>query len=265
MDNAEQAFYANKGIIYHTMRRLGYVGPSRNRDWDEAQQVALIAGWRACLDYDPTRGALTTLMRKYVVTDLLNYRARSVRANNLCGLAMAPVTRKHEREDVLLDLYDERHTEDIEAIEDREEFEHRMRMVRCVLADNPAGSEKLRQVVGMILNGMASEEIERTAGVSHASVKAYRHAFVAHARRVLGLESEDESWEREAIIAACNEMVAEGKYPSKREVAARVGMSSATVMRRSQQLRELGVELPMMNIGEYNQFRKQQATGRQSA
>ncbi len=265
MTDAERLLHENRGIVYHTMRRLGYVGPRCNRDWDDAEQVAMIAAWRACQDNDPTRGAITTIIRKYVLTAIYNYRTRSLRLDAICGMAKAPTSRKHEREEVLDYLPDDRTTEDREAIESREENEHRMAMVRQVAEDHPIGSAKHQQVVRMLLDGLTSEEIQDAANVSPASVKAYRAAFQAHVRRVLALESRDESAEAEAIIAACDAILADGGYPSKRAVAARLGWASATLMRRSQRLRDSGVELPMMNIDEYNRLRKRQAGERQTA
>lgn len=264
-EEAEALFNANRGIIYLTMQRTGYRNPRINRDYDDAEQVALTAAWRACQDHDPAIGKISTLVRKYVMSALLNHRARYTRNDNLCGMVHAPKSRKHERADVLGYLPDDRTAEDIEAIEAREESDHRMAILRRVVRDHPIGSAKHQEVVRLLLDGLTSEEIERIANVSHASVKNYKYAFLSHVRRVLALESREESAEAEAIIAACEAIVAEGGYPSKRAVAARLGWASATVMRRSQKLRESGIDLPMMNMGEYSQLRKRQARERQLA
>lgn len=60
--SCEELYIANEKLVYQCLKRYF---PHLQYD-EDTQQTAKMALWRACMDYDPEKGALSTLAWRYI-------------------------------------------------------------------------------------------------------------------------------------------------------------------------------------------------------
>jgi DNA-directed RNA polymerase specialized sigma24 family protein len=186
--DAERKFHANLGVIYQSFRRLGYRHESR-RGYDDAEQVALVAGWRACVDHDPARGAITTVITKYVTRAILNHRAREGRAGRTCGMVCVPEYGKTlERSGDVDWIPDDRDDERL-AIEDAEDRERKLTLIREAARHAYAASPMHRHAIDLLALGLPNDEVSDICGASYGSISNYRTRFYRDVRQALSLDA----------------------------------------------------------------------------
>lgn len=64
--SCEELYIANEKLVYQCLKRYF---PHLQYD-EDAQQTARMALWRACMDYDPEKGALSTLAWRYIRNEI---------------------------------------------------------------------------------------------------------------------------------------------------------------------------------------------------
>jgi DNA-directed RNA polymerase specialized sigma24 family protein len=191
MSHDEQLFHANLKTIYWWLHRLGF--HPRKPGYDEAEQVALIAGWRACKDHDPAKGKVITAIRTYVTQALFNHRRDGWRSRVLCGVTQSPwFNSTVERADIIDWLPDHRPQDDTEAAEEREEREAKLAIIRNAARKLRAVSPMHQSAIDLIAAGLENHEIEGRIGAASSTVKAYRTRFCRDVKRILALDARAE-------------------------------------------------------------------------